>query len=142
MYIILSNENWTEVTYPVIQSGYNLFIRACFAIFFVGWFIVSWFIVLNMFVAVISENLGVSSEFKRAEQVKVFVKEYAASSSRTGGLTRALSSVKNYMWSKVGNGKKEDSATQSDEAVFHLLLEKRIVEEVLDKNDLAHMSDR
>lgn len=140
MYIILSTENWTEITYPAIQSAPNVFVGACFGAFFIIWFIVSSFIVLSMFIAVIAENLDISTELKRSEQLKAFVKEYASASSARETFTNSFASVKNYIFKQIGKEEKQrKDGLNSGEAVFDLLLQKRVVEEFLDKSDPTHI---
>lgn len=73
MYQVFSSENWTDVLYnaTMVQSPYN--IGWISAMFFVGWFILSNFVILNMFIAVIQENFDVSEDEKRMYQVKAFL---------------------------------------------------------------------
>lgn len=73
MYTISTTENWTAIMYTAVQSADSNFSRACIAAFFIGWFIVSNYIVLNMFVAIITDNLAISLEGKRQAQIKSFV---------------------------------------------------------------------
>lgn len=73
MYTISSTENWTTPLYLGVQSANTLFSRICIASFFIAWFILSNYVVLNMFVAIITENLEISPEGKRKEQIKAFV---------------------------------------------------------------------
>lgn len=73
MYIVSSTENWTDSMYLAVECANTRFSRACIASFFIGWYIISNYVVLNMFVAIITENLEISPDGKRAEQIKAFV---------------------------------------------------------------------
>ena len=57
------------------------------ATFFVLWFILANFIVLNMFIAVIQENFDVTEDEKRLEQVKAFLHQKELSGSSHGILS-------------------------------------------------------
>ena len=57
------------------------------ATFFVLWFILANFIVLNMFIAVIQENFDVTEDEKRLEQVKAFLHQKELSGSSHGNLS-------------------------------------------------------
>lgn len=73
MYTISTTENWTSILYLAVESADTKFSQACIAAFFIGWFILSNYVVLNMFVAIITENLDISPAGKRREQIKAFV---------------------------------------------------------------------
>lgn len=75
MYQIVSSENWTQILYAV-QMDQTLYHQAWIgAIFFIVWFVFAQNIVMSMFIAVLQENLEVSEEHKRQEQVRVFVQK-------------------------------------------------------------------
>lgn len=76
MYQISSTENWTGPVYYVIQYAENVMARAFSAIFFCLWFFFSNFIVLNLFIAVMSSSFEVSRANKRQEQVRKFIEEH------------------------------------------------------------------
>lgn len=73
LYVVSTTENWTELMYIAIESADTNFSRACIAAFFIGWFILSNYVVLNIFIAIISENLDISPDGKRREQIKAFI---------------------------------------------------------------------
>lgn len=75
MYIISSTENWSEVMYNAIEFTDSTFARACVGVFFCAWLIMSNFVTINMFIAVLSENLEPSIMSKRMEQIFIFFKE-------------------------------------------------------------------
>lgn len=73
MYIISSTENWTGVLYAAVEATAPGISRVIVAAFFMVWYVLSSFVVLNMFIAVITENLEISPEGKKKEQIKQFV---------------------------------------------------------------------
>jgi len=72
-YQVLSSENWTTVMYAVTAFDDAWNTAWIGAIFFIIWFILSFFIVLNMFIAVIQENFDVSEDKKRVQQVRAYL---------------------------------------------------------------------
>lgn len=83
MYQILSSENWTTSLYNITASNTARNTAWIGAVFFIGWFILANFILVNMFIAVIQENFDVSEDEKRMHQVRSFLnrKELGSSSS-------------------------------------------------------------
>jgi voltage-dependent calcium channel len=73
MYQVFSSEGWTSILYEVQAEQREFGVGWISAIFFIGWFILANFIVLNMFIAVIQENFDVSEDEKRMYQVKAFL---------------------------------------------------------------------
>lgn len=87
MYQVLSSENWTKILYNSTQ--YDLIWNQAWigAIFFISWFILANFVVLNMFIAVIQENFDVSEDEKRLQQVKAFLQQKELGGSSKGNLS-------------------------------------------------------
>ena len=87
MYQVLSSENWTILLYNSTQ--YELIWSQAWigAIFFISWFILANFVVLNMFIAVIQENFDVSEDEKRLQQVKAFLQQKELGGSSKGNLS-------------------------------------------------------
>lgn len=75
MYIISTTENWTSIMYNAIQFADSLFYRICIAVFLVLWLIASNYVTLNMFIAVITDNLGYSDIKKKFLQLCIFLEE-------------------------------------------------------------------
>ena len=75
MYQVLSSENWTVLVYNATQYDLRWETAWVGATFFILWFILANFIVLNMFIAVIQENFDVSEDEKRLQQVKSFLQQ-------------------------------------------------------------------
>lgn len=139
MYQISSTENWTDVMYAAIESAPNAFLVICYGLFFVGWFILSNFIVLNMFVAVITENLEVSPEEKRKGQIRQFINSYVRKMNQThtvlgglGTIRKALKSSKLKVW-KGGEDAAPDRGKHDD--IFDMLLKRHVVEDFLDEEE-------
>lgn len=87
MYQVLSSENWTILMYNSTQYEGHWHTSWIGATFFVLWFILANFIVLNMFIAVIQENFDVTEDEKRLEQVKAFLHQKEMSGSSPGTLS-------------------------------------------------------
>jgi len=87
MYQILSSENWTNMLYDSTQFEDRWGEAWIGATFFVLWFILANFIVLNMFIAVIQENFDVSEDEKRLQQVKAFLQQKELGGSSHGNLS-------------------------------------------------------
>ncbi|GMM36430.1 Cch1 protein [Saccharomycopsis crataegensis] len=78
LYVITSTENWTQILYIIQGYGPSSFSRAFGAIILIGWFIFSNSILLNIFIAVIAENLEVGENEKKRHQVRTFIRSLAA----------------------------------------------------------------
>ena len=89
MYQVLSSENWTTLMYNATQYDLRWNTAWIGAIFFVLWFILANFIILNMFIAVIQENFDVSEDQKRLQQVKAFLQQKELVGSTHGNLSLA-----------------------------------------------------
>lgn len=125
MYQILSSENWTDVLYNVTSHTHQYKTSWIGAGFLVGWFILSYFILVNMFIAVIQENFDVSEDEKRLEQVKAFLnrKELGHNSSNL-----ALSTIFSF-----GKNRKKKDAFDFGSGRMEQLLNEAVVKEFLDE---------
>ncbi len=74
MYQVLSSENWTILMYNATQFT-TINTAWIGATFFILWFILANFIVLNMFIAVIQENFDITEDEKRLQQVRAFLQQ-------------------------------------------------------------------
>ncbi|KAF6838429.1 calcium channel subunit cch1 [Colletotrichum musicola] len=124
MYQILSSENWTSMLYNVTSylKAYNT--GWIGAMFLIGWFILSFLILVNMFIAVIQENFDVSEDEKRLEQVKAFLqrKELGKSSSNL-----TLSNIFTF-----GKARRKKDPLDYGPAMMEMLLKDAVVHEFLD----------
>lgn len=87
MYQVLSSENWTTLMYNATQYQQEWGLSWIGATFFILWFILANFIVLNMFIAVIQENFDVTEDEKRLQQVKAFLQQKDLGGSSHGNLS-------------------------------------------------------
>lgn len=89
MYQVFSSENWTVIVYNITSQEVATNTSWIGATFFVLWFILANFIILNMFIAVIQENFDVSEDEKRLHQVKAFLQRKELVGSTHGNLSLA-----------------------------------------------------
>ncbi|KAF2771741.1 hypothetical protein EJ03DRAFT_325382 [Teratosphaeria nubilosa] len=101
MYQVLSSENWTTIVYNVTRFDLQYGTAWIGATFFILWFILAFFIVLNMFIAVIQENFDVSEDQKRLQQVRMFLQQKELGSGGHG--TLSLSTI-----FKFGHARRQD----------------------------------
>ena len=87
MYQVLSSENWTILMYNATQFTTNVNTAWVGAAFFILWFILANFIVLNMFIAVIQENFDITEDEKRLQQVRAFLQQKELSGSSHSNLS-------------------------------------------------------
>ncbi|KAL9109369.1 MAG: hypothetical protein Q9227_005999 [Pyrenula ochraceoflavens] len=134
MYQVLSSENWTSLLYTTTAFDFRWNTSWLAATFFIMWFILANFIVLNMFIAVIQESFDVSEDEKRLQQVKAFLQQKELSGSSHGNLS--LSSI-----FKLGR----DSMRRRDPldygpATMEMLLKDAVVKEFLDEQDETQLT--
>lgn len=87
MYQVLSSENWTSLMYDTTSYEDQWHTAWISASFFILWFILANFIVLNMFIAVIQENFDVTEDEKRLYQVRAFLQQSELGGSSHGNLS-------------------------------------------------------
>jgi hypothetical protein len=128
MYQILSSENWTTILYNI--QRFNTIHNTAWigSVFFIFWYILANFIVLNMFIAVIQENFDVSEDQKRMQQVRAFLQQKEM--GPTGGGTLALSSI-----FKFGRIHQQDPLDYGA-AATEMLLKDAVVRDFLDEQDI------
>jgi len=125
MYQILSSENWTEMLYNVTSYTKSRNTSWYGAIFLIGWFILAFFILVNMFIAVIQENFDVSEDEKRLEQVKAFLQRKELGSA--AGSNVALSEIFSF-----GRQRQKRDPLDYGPATMEMLLKDAVVREFLD----------
>src|SRR5262249_30976443 len=126
MYQLLSSENWTDVMYNVTEYTVSYNTAWMSAMFFIIWFSLGYFIVLNMFIAVIQENFDVSEDEKRMQQVKAFLEQKEVGTSANGNLS--LSTI--FRFGLTNRQRKDPLAFGS--ATTELLLKDAVVRDFLD----------
>ncbi|KAK2609041.1 calcium channel protein [Conoideocrella luteorostrata] len=131
MYQILSSENWTEILYSVTSFTKTFHTAWIGAIFLIGWFILSFFILINMFIAVIQENFDVSEDEKRLEQVKAFLqrKELGQNPSNL-----SLSTI-----FSLGRSRRRRDPLDYGPAMMEMLLKDAVVRDFLDDDSAEHL---
>lgn len=124
MYQILSSEDWTDILYAVTASEKEFNTGWIGAIFLMGWFGLSFFILMNMFIAVIQENFDVSEDEKRLQQVKAFLhkKEIGKPSNNV-----ALTTIFN-----IGKNRKQKDPMDYGPGTIEMLLKDSVVHDFLD----------
>lgn len=124
MYQILSSENWTDILYSVTSHTKRFNTAWVGAMFLIGWFILSFFILINMFIAVIQENFDVSEDEKRLEQVKAFLqrKELGHNPSNL-----SLSTI-----FSLGKSRRRRDPLDYGPAMMEMLLKDAVVRDFLD----------
>lgn len=129
MYALSTTENWTDMLYNGQQFATNTFSALCIAAFFIGWFIFSNNVVMNLFIALITENLDVSEETKRIEQIKGFVRKYTDQISNNGGSLPTMQ----LLMQKVKHLGKNREINQTDGShVFDMLMQRHVVQDFLE----------
>ncbi|KAF4123347.1 voltage-dependent calcium channel [Geosmithia morbida] len=125
MYQILTSENWTDILYLVGETLHPYNTAWIGIAFLVGWFIVAFFVLVNMFIAVIQENFDVSEDEKRLEQVKAFLqkKDIGNNSSNL-----ALSTIFG-----MGRARHRRDPLDYGPAITEMLLKDAVVREFLDE---------
>lgn len=125
-YQILSSENWTTILYNVTSYQNYLNIGWIGATFIVCWFVLSFFILVNMFIAAIQENFDVSEDEKRLYQVKAFLQRKEVASGASSNL--ALSTI-----FRFGHSKRAKDPLDYGQAVMEMLLKDAVVRDFLDE---------
>ncbi|KAJ4151327.1 hypothetical protein LMH87_012034 [Akanthomyces muscarius] len=133
MYQILSSENWTDILYSVTSYAHGYKTGWIGATFLIGWFTLSYFILVNMFIAVIQENFDVSEDEKRLEQVKAFLqrKELGQNASNL-----ALSSIFN-----LGKSRRRRDPLDYGPGMMEMLLKDAVVRDFLDDENAEPLQD-
>ncbi|CCE61571.1 hypothetical protein TPHA_0A04960 [Tetrapisispora phaffii CBS 4417] len=74
LFIIGSTENWTDILYNLQQHAPNISSAIFSSIILISWFIVSNFVILNIFIAIISRSFFVKENEKRYLQIRHYMK--------------------------------------------------------------------
>ncbi|KAI4170476.1 MAG: hypothetical protein LQ343_004979 [Gyalolechia ehrenbergii] len=133
MYQVLSSENWTSLMYNATKYEHHWKAAWIGATFFILWFILANFIVLNMFIAVIQESLDVSEDEKRLHQVRAFLQQSEVGGSSHGNLS--LSTI-----FKLGRGSsRHKDPLDYGPATTEMLVKETVLRDFLD--EMAPMDD-
>lgn len=120
MYQLFSSENWTTVLYSALSNQGQYRQAVIGAIFLCGWFLFANFIVLQMFIAVITENFGVLESQKRAQQLDKYLRKLEK--PEPSFPVRFLSRMSPYRWLREHNqavldGDKSEKPTIAQRAI-------------------------
>ncbi|GAV46856.1 hypothetical protein ZYGR_0A04540 [Zygosaccharomyces rouxii] len=74
LFIIGSTENWTDILYELQSHAFNMSSSFLSSVLLIVWFILSNSVILNIFIALISETMEVKEEEKRPLQIKHYLK--------------------------------------------------------------------
>lgn len=74
LFIIGSTENWTDILYSLQTYSPNISSSFFSSVLLIIWFILSNSVILNIFIALISETMEVKEEDKRPMQIKHYLK--------------------------------------------------------------------
>ncbi|GCE98298.1 calcium channel protein [Zygosaccharomyces mellis] len=74
LFIIGSTENWTDILYELQSYAFNMSSSFLSSVLLIIWFILSNSVILNIFIALISETMEVKEEDKRPLQIKHYLK--------------------------------------------------------------------
>lgn len=127
MYQILSSENWTIILYNVTAYDNYLKTEWIGALFIIVWLILSFFILLNMFIAVIQENFDVSEDEKRLQQVKAFLQKGESATSSNLALSAIF---------RFNRSRKTKDPLDYGLAAMEMLLKDAVVRDFLDEEEM------
>ncbi|KAG0244946.1 calcium channel protein [Actinomortierella wolfii] len=72
LFIILTGENWVEIMYEGLDAHRNVFQQAYGIIFFVGYYCLSHYILLNLFIAIVLEQFELDDDEKYKKQLEMY----------------------------------------------------------------------
>lgn len=124
MWQVLSSEDWTTIVFNLKAEMAKHHQGWVVSIFFIGWFILAFFILLNMFIAVIQENFDVSEDEKRLQQVRAFLQKKELGKS---GSNLALSNI-----FTLGRTRRRKDPLDYGPAMMEMLLKDAVVQDFLD----------
>ncbi|KAI2791216.1 hypothetical protein POX_c04072 [Penicillium oxalicum] len=129
MYQILSSENWTDILYNATTYTVGFNTAWISAAFFIMWFIVANFIILNMFIAVIQESFDVSEDEKRMQQVRAFLEQ-----KHVGGNAKGNPALSKILRLGRGSDRYKDPLDHGP-AAMEMLLKDAVVRDFLDEEE-------
>ncbi|ESK91833.1 calcium channel subunit cch1 [Moniliophthora roreri MCA 2997] len=88
VYQVFSSEDWTGLVYDAAEAETPLGQTAVIVIFFSAWLMFAYFIVMQMFIAVINENFQVAEEHKKSKQASQYWATHRVESGRSTWMRR------------------------------------------------------
>ncbi|WPK23952.1 hypothetical protein PUMCH_001202 [Australozyma saopauloensis] len=131
LYVITSTANWANIMYGLQSYAPNVAQRSFGSMMLIFWFIVSNFVILNIFIAIIEHALSESHEGQRKHQLKIFIKDMTKKLLTFQSKPGYLRQLKLKIF-------KNNANTSVDTAVTHLLLTGEAVNEFVEKDELTH----
>ncbi|SSD58334.1 related to Calcium-channel protein CCH1 [Saccharomycodes ludwigii] len=100
LYAISSTENWTDILYALQQYSPTKFAAFCGSAMLILWFILSYNVVLNIFIALIAESFDVEEKDKKKLQVKHYIKHIYPEKIKNFTNVPLLTRIKRKLFSK------------------------------------------
>lgn len=131
LYVITSTAGWANIMYKLQMYARSTIQRAVGSILLILWFIVSNFVVLNIFIAIIEHALSESLEGQKKHQLKKFIVD----------MTKKLLTVRStpgYLRRLKEKIFKRNEEKAIDTTVTHLLLTGAAVNEFIESETASH----
>ncbi|CAI5758731.1 unnamed protein product [Candida verbasci] len=136
LYVITSTENWTDCLFHLQEYATTTSSRSFGSVFLIAWFILSNFIILNVFIAVIAKTLEVSEEGKRKQQLLQFIDIMSNKLQNIATESSLLSKIKKKLF------KRNEVRDELEKAVINLLLSGTAVNDFLEtERERIHIDD-
>lgn len=113
LYTITSTENWTDILYLCQQCAKNRFTEFVIAVYLIAWFVFSNTILINIFIAIITENLGLSEAEKKRQQIKHFYLKLKSQLNQKSQSSSLLDSLRK----RIANKRTAEELTPTDQLV-------------------------
>lgn len=125
-YVITSTENWASIMYSLQEYSTTTSQSSFSSIMIILWFIISNFIVMNIFIAVIAQTLEISDDGKRKHQLVKFIEDMTQKLLAVEESSGWIGLIKTRLF-----GKKDDR--NMERAVTNLLLSGSAVNDFLEE---------
>ncbi|KAG7195586.1 calcium channel protein [Scheffersomyces spartinae] len=130
LYTVTSTENWTASMYFLQEMAPNVQYRVFGSLFFIAWFIFTFFVVIQIFIAIIATTLEVSDDAKRKKQLLQFISNMTSRLQYTDHETSLLRKIKKKFFKSISHS--EDSK----KTVVNLLLSGTAIKDFIDETEL------
>lgn len=135
LYVITSTAGWANIMYGLQTYAKSTLQRSIGSIMLVLWFIISNFVVIHIFIAIIEHALSAADEGQKVHQLKKFIKDMTKRLLTARLNTGYLRKLKE----KIFKSNREKSM---DSTLSHLLLSGSAVNEFADKVDRSDESEQ
>ncbi|RKP28983.1 hypothetical protein METBISCDRAFT_10579, partial [Metschnikowia bicuspidata] len=127
LYVITSTSGWAKIMFKLQQYAQNTFQRTTGSIILIMWFIISNFVVFNIFIAFIEHALSESAGSQRQHQLRKFISDMTKQLQRVRKRPGRLRRIKEHVFPRGDD-------RPVDETVLHLLLSGGAVNEFVDRD--------